>query len=168
MKVVLQSIYAGPDGCADAGQAIDLPAKEAKRLIKEGGAKEVKDEPKRTRSDNARGGTQDPLLQEAVIEALKKSPLAIAGAIQALDPDNDQDWDEDGKPSLDRLKELLTSETLTREEVDQFAPDALRPLPEPAAASSEGQEPKEPEQTGQADEAAKPAASGSGARSNKP
>jgi hypothetical protein len=166
MKVVLQSIYAGPDGCADAGQIIDLPTKEAKRLIKEGGAKEVKDEPKRARSArDTRGETEDLQLAQAAVEAALRSPLAILGAIQMLDPESDQDWDEDGKPSLDRLQTLMESGTLTREEVDRAAPDALRPLPEPAPAQAD---PGDASGDAQDKAAAKPAASGSGARSNKP
>ena len=49
----------------------------------------------------------------------------IVDALQKLDPQNDNQWTQDGLPKLDALK-FLVGDTVTREQVQEAAPDFTR------------------------------------------
>jgi hypothetical protein len=49
----------------------------------------------------------------------------IVEALQKLDPQNDNQWTQDGLPKLDALK-FLVGDTVTREQVQEAAPDFTR------------------------------------------
>lgn len=49
----------------------------------------------------------------------------IVDALKKLDPNNDNQWTQDGQPKLDALK-FLVGDTVTREQVQEAAPDFNR------------------------------------------
>lgn len=161
MKVTLHSISAGPDGCADAGQPVTMAPKEAKRLIRAGAAQPFDPPVGKKAAPKSVPDLAAQRAREASEEAARKAPDLVLAAIGQLDHGEDEDWTGGGKPSMDSLKMLTQSKTLTRAEVDAIAPDARRVV-EPVAPPSDNLASADSDKS-----SVKPAATSSGPRTNK-
>lgn len=64
--------------------------------------------------------------------------MQIKQALAQLDPTNDSDWTSDGKPRMERVRELVGDDSVTRVQVEAAvpgfsrAPEPAEPEPEPA------------------------------------
>lgn len=148
-KVKLNSIYAGPEGAANPGESLECSAALATQL-KDGGfaAKAGKGASKRETAtlDNGGGSGDDPAALAAAAEkkrladeaeAKAKEPEAVKAALELLDGDNDAHWNKKGgKPSVEAVREMTGSATLTRKEIDAIAPDFVRPEKAPAGSGN--------------------------------
>lgn len=61
-----------------------------------------------------------PVVPEAPVK-----PTTVLGALQALDPKNDQHWTARGVPSVDAVASIL-ARAVTRSEIEEAAPDLTR------------------------------------------
>jgi len=159
MDVMMHSIKAGPDGCADAGETIRVSQEEGERLIKQKFATKATPRfPAREIAMIDPDVAEQKEREEAARrqkEAATKTPQSVQAALAQLDPAEDEDWTSDGKPAMDRIKALTGSATITRDELNAMFPDFRRL--EASTASEQSAHP-----------AASPAATNSGPRSNKP
>lgn len=166
MDIKMHSIKAGPDGCADAGATIRVSQEEGDRLIAQKFASKATRFPVREKAAIDPQATEQKEREEAAErqrlseqkEAVAKSSDSVSAAMGQLDAVEDDDWTAGGKPSMDRLKGLTGSQTLTRAEVDFMFPEFRRPK-EPGETGA---------QTGTQTGTQTGAVSESGARSNKP
>lgn len=60
----------------------------------------------------------------------------IKEALGKLDPKNNSHWNDDGKPSMDIMKTLLKTDTITRAQIDADNADFLRPTNTDAGGAS--------------------------------
>ncbi|QPM89377.1 hypothetical protein [Pseudooceanicola algae] len=163
MDVKLQTILAGPEGCADAGTVMTVSDVVGRRLIAAGSATEYRRPVRETAmidpralEEEERRRSEEAARSEAEAEQKRKGAEAVGAALKDLDPSEDDDWTSAGKPAMDRIKDLTGSTTLTRADVEALFPAFKRPsseAPPPAALNAV---------------ASKPASAASGARSNRP
>jgi len=59
---------------------------------------------------------------------------AIKAAAKGLDHARDDDWQEDGRPSLKRIQQLAKSTAVTQEQLDDALPDLRRERPKSSVA----------------------------------
>ncbi len=70
--------------------------------------------------------------------------LEIQNALTKLNPAEDKDWTENGSPSLKRMRQLLKNDSLTQEQLDEFASGAKRPeMKKPAGLETHREPDKE-------------------------
>ena len=145
MRVTMITTYAGPAGTAAAGEVSpDLPKEEAEALIKAGHALPLREKLGAEATSGDSKKSDDDAKAEAEREAAEKEanakePDAVTAALELLDPENDEHWTGDGKPSMDAIKEFTGSMTIRRADVDEIAPDFRRP-PEDKTNNSKGGE----------------------------
>lgn len=148
-NVKLNKIYAGPEGAANPGEPFKCSDKLAAELKKGGHIAAAGDgaSKRETAKVNNPGGSGDDAAELARIaeekrvadeaEAKAKEPEAVKAALELLDGDNDAHWNKrDGKPSVDAMREMTGSATLTRKEIDAIAPDFVRPEKAPAGSGN--------------------------------
>ena len=144
MDVKMHTIKAGPDGCADAGTTITVSDVEGKRLV-DGKFAVAATRPNRetamfdpARQEQAERDKAKASADEASAkEASSKTAQVVGKALDALDPMEDDDWTANGKPAMDRVKELTGSTTLTRAELKALYPDFSRPAVPEGGESAE-------------------------------
>lgn len=136
-SIKLISILAGPALTANPGDILRIPdhvsAEAAEALVagryavpvaaKSAGTVALSPEAAVTAAEILRRQAAE----QAVTEAAAKSADSVATALSLLDPANDDDWTAGGKPTMERVKELTGSATLTRAELDEMFPDFRRP-----------------------------------------
>lgn len=139
-KVKLNKIYAGPEGAANPGEDFSC-SKELVDELKAGGhvaAAGTGASKRETAKVKSPGGSGDDPAEVARLaekkrradeaEVKAKTPEAVKAALELLDVDNDAHWNEKGgKPSIEAVREMTGSTTLTRKELDAIAPDFVRP-----------------------------------------
>lgn len=174
MDVKLQTILAGPEGCADAGAVVTVSDVVGRRLIAAGSATEYRRPVRETAmidprvlEEDERRRSEEAARAEAEAEQKRKAAEAVGAALESLDPAEDDDWTSAGKPAMDRLKDLTGSTTITRAEVDTMFPDFRRPIDEPAKVADPTSALKTTGPSG-AELAKATAQKSSGARSNRP
>lgn len=64
-------------------------------------------------------------------------PLSLTGAINSLDPDQDDHWTKDGKPSMAIIHEMTGSDDITRADVDEAMPEGFNRENAPALLNVE-------------------------------
>jgi len=137
MDIKMHSIMAGPDGCADAGETIRVSHEQGKRLLagKFGSkvtprfpARETQTVDPRVIEQREREEAAQRQRDEAAREAAATTPDMVSGALQQLDPSDDDDWTSGSKPAMDRVKEITGSQSITRARLDEMFPDFRRPV----------------------------------------
>lgn len=133
MDVKMHTIKAGPSGCADAGTIVTLPDVEAQKLIDGKFAVKASAPLRETamispamQAQLDRDRAKAIADERAANEERCKSPDNILSALKELDMDDDEDWTAAGKPSVDRVKQITGSTTLSRAEIDDLFPDFSR------------------------------------------
>lgn len=69
-----------------------------------------------------------PAIVEPIVPVVPEAPVkptTVLGALQALDPKNDQHWTARGVPSVDAVASIL-ARAVTRSEIEEAAPDLTR------------------------------------------
>lgn len=137
MDIKMHSIMAGPDGCADAGETVQVSSEKGKLLL-EGKfaskttprfpARETQAVDPRVIEQREREEAAQRQRDEAAREAAATTSDAVSNALQQLDPTEDDDWTGGGKPAMDRVKEITGSQSITRAKLDEMFPDFRRPV----------------------------------------
>lgn len=140
-NITLHTIAAGPNLLADAGTTIAADDKFAK-LLTDGkfGTEASAAALSAGRRSKSATPVFDPAAEHAALmaaqeagrdqaEAAAKTPEAIKAALAKLDPADDDHWTAGGLPAVGAVKELTSSTTLTRADIEAAAPGFERPEP---------------------------------------
>lgn len=82
MKVKMNSIMAGPDGCYAAGQVVNLPAEKAEALISGGFAVSLEPEKKAKKEEPVKEQEPEEKEPEEEMAALKGAPEVAAKRVR--------------------------------------------------------------------------------------